>query len=229
MSDQTARPVVTARPRRQRKHLLDPVDRLSETLFGLIMAVTIVGSQSIVASGPHGARTVTVAAFGCNLAWGLVDAVMYLVRISTERAHYRAIARRAARAHEKAEAERLIAQILPTHLAALTGPEEIAGMRRHLAGLELDGRPLLRPRDWLKAAGVFAIVVISTFPVVLPFLLTGDMPVALRASRLLALAMLFGAGVGLGRFAHHVRPLLTGLCMAILGAVLIAVVTALGG
>ena len=65
--------------------LLDPVQRISEILFGLIMAVTIVGSLSIAASGREEVRTVLVAALGCNLAWGLVDAVMYLLNTLTER------------------------------------------------------------------------------------------------------------------------------------------------
>jgi len=65
--------------------LLDPIDRVSEILFGLIMAVSIVGSLSIATAGQNAVRTVVTAALGCNLAWGLVDAVMYLVRTFTER------------------------------------------------------------------------------------------------------------------------------------------------
>jgi hypothetical protein len=71
--------------RGERERLLDPIDRISEILFGLIMAVTIVGSLSIVTAGRDEMRTVTMAALGCNLAWGLVDAVMYLVRTMSER------------------------------------------------------------------------------------------------------------------------------------------------
>ena len=49
--------------------LLDPVDRVSEILFGLIMAVTIVGSLSIATAGQDEIRTVMMAALGCNLTW----------------------------------------------------------------------------------------------------------------------------------------------------------------
>ena len=71
---------------RERQRLLDPVDRISEILFGLIMAVTIVGSLSIATAGRNDVGVVLWGALGCNLAWGLVDAVMYLVRTATERA-----------------------------------------------------------------------------------------------------------------------------------------------
>ena len=40
------------------KRLLDPVDRISEILFGLLMAVTIVGSLSIAGAGRAEVRTV---------------------------------------------------------------------------------------------------------------------------------------------------------------------------
>ena len=77
----------------ERKRLLDPVDRISEILFGLIMAVTIVGSLSVATAGRGDVREILAAALGCNLAWGLVDAVMYLVRAATERTRRRALAR----------------------------------------------------------------------------------------------------------------------------------------
>jgi hypothetical protein len=64
---------------KERERLLDPIDRISEILFGLIMAVTIIGSLSIASAGHSQVRTATLSAFGCNLAWGLVDAVMYLI------------------------------------------------------------------------------------------------------------------------------------------------------
>ena len=48
----------------ERERLLDPVDRISEILFGLIMAVTIVGSLSIAAAGKDEVRTVLFAALG---------------------------------------------------------------------------------------------------------------------------------------------------------------------
>jgi hypothetical protein len=75
------------------ERLLDPIDRISEILFGLIMAVTIIGSLSIATAGQTQAPTVMLSALGCNLAWGLVDAVMYLMRTATERTHNRLVAR----------------------------------------------------------------------------------------------------------------------------------------
>jgi VIT1/CCC1 family predicted Fe2+/Mn2+ transporter len=210
-----------------RERLLNPVERISEILFGLIMAVTIVGSLSIAAAGRDEVKEVLVGAVGCNIAWGLVDALMYLVGIATERARNRALAKRVSGADTRA-AQRLIAQTLPEHVAVLAGPDELEGMRRRLLALPPPGR-LLRGADWLAALAVFILVIVATFPVVVPFLLTSDPALALRLSRAVTVAMLFLSGFLLGRYAGHTRPLATGVAMAALGAVVILAVMALGG
>jgi hypothetical protein len=216
------------KPGDQRERLLDPVDRISEILFGLIMAVTIVGSLSIATAGKDEMRTVTIAALGCNLAWGLVDAVMYLIRTATGRARNRALAKWIVGA-DGATAHRLMLRALPDHVAALIGPDEIEGMRRRLSGLQLESRPLLRRRDYVEALCVFLLVVIATFPVALPFIVTNDAATAIRASHAITLVMLFLAGLALGRHAGYAKPILTGLVMAVFGVVLIGAVKALGG
>ncbi len=215
-------------PGNERERLLDPINRVSEIMFGLIMAVTIVGSLSVATAGQADVRTVMIAALGCNLAWGLVDAVMYLVRTATERARNRMLARRIVDA-DAADGQRLIAQLLPAQVAAITGREEIEGMRRRLLALSFEGNTLLGARDYLAAAGVFLLVVVATFPVVLPFVLMTDVVWAFRVSQGITVGMLFLAGLALGRYAGYAKPASTGLVMAVFGALLIAAVKALGG
>jgi VIT1/CCC1 family predicted Fe2+/Mn2+ transporter len=212
----------------ERGRLLDPIERVSEIIFGLIMAVTIVGSLSIATAGQSETRTVMTAALGCNLAWGLVDAVMYLVRTLTERRRNLALAKQAAVANVET-AHRLIMAALPEHVAAVTGPSELEAMRLKLQKLPITERFALGRDDYLAAVGIFLLVVGATFPVVIPFLTTGDLALAMRWSRIITLAMLFAAGLALGRYAGHAHPLWTGLLMALLGAALIVAVKALGG
>ena len=218
-------------PGDERERLLDPVERISDILFGLITAVTIVGTVSIATPGPDDIRTVTLAAFGCNIAWGLVDAVMFLVRTVTERNRNRVLAIRIRRADAET-AHRLIARALPEYTAGLLGPDAVEGMRRRLAGLPPAPRTFLwslARNDYAAALGVFLMVVIATFPVVVPFLLTNDAALAIRLSRVITLVMMFLAGFALGRYCGDARPVVAGLTMAVLGVVLIAVVKALGG
>jgi|SRR5215470_4926297 len=212
----------------EREPLLDPVNRVSEVMFGLIMAVTIVGSLSIATAKGKDVQTALAAALGCNFAWGLVDAVMYLVRALTERTRVVALAKRIV-STDRDSARQLIRAALSPHVRAITGPVELEGMRRHLLDLPRPVRGGLSRRDYLAAIGVFLLVVAGTFPVVLPFLLTDDVGLAMSLSRLITLAMLFVGGLVLGRYAWHARPVWTGCLMLLLGGALIVAVVVLGG
>src|SRR5438309_2264709 len=136
---------------------------------------------------------------GCNLAWGLVDAVMYLLRTLTERTRNRTLARQVMGAGTEA-AHRLIEQALPTHVIAMTGPEELEGMRLALLALPPPARLALRRDDYLAAAGIFLLVVLATFPVVLPFMLVSEVAKAMLMSQIVTMALLFLAGLALGRY-----------------------------
>ena len=212
----------------ERTGLLNPIDRISEILFGLIMAVTIVGSMSIATAHQAEVRTVMIAALGCNIAWGLVDAVMYVVRSTTESARLRELGRRIREA-DAASGTAMIARDLPEHLVPIVGPAELAGIRTRLLSLPPDDSRLLSARLLLEAAGVFALVVIATFPVVVPFFVFDDLATAMRAARIVTLVLLAIAGFCLARYAGYRRPWVTGLAMSLFGAVLIVAVMALGG
>ncbi|MBK6006740.1 hypothetical protein JJB11_11625 [Ramlibacter ginsenosidimutans] len=215
--------------RTARTRLLSPVDRISEVLFGLIMAVTIVGSLSVATAGRQDARLAMAAALGCNIAWGLVDAVMFLVRTLTERSRMRSLARQVLAATDAESARHFMQQALPGELVALAGPQELEAMRQRLLAAPPAAGAVLRAADYGGAFAIFLLVVVATLPVVLPFAMLHDLDAAMQMSRIVALAMLFLSGAALGRYAGHASPAHTGLAMAVFGAVLILAVIALGG
>ena len=59
--------------------ILSPVDRVSEVVFGLIMALTFTGTLSVYEADRAEVRGMLIGALGCNIAWGMVDAVMYVL------------------------------------------------------------------------------------------------------------------------------------------------------
>src|SRR5689334_8382011 len=67
------------------RRLLDPVDRISEVLFGLIMVLTSTMTLSVLTAGRADVKTMIIGALGCNLAWGIIDAGIYLIGILDER------------------------------------------------------------------------------------------------------------------------------------------------
>jgi len=212
-----------------RASILSPVDRVSEMLFGLFMALTFVGAVSVADQGDAQIRAMFIAALGCNLAWGLVDAVMYLVRTVTDRGRLLTLIRSVRDAPDAETGRRLIGSSLSQVAAGLVSTAEIEAMRVRIVALaSLPPRPKLKREDLIAALAIFLIVVASTFPVVLPFMLFDDVGTAKNASRAVALAMLFVGGLALGKYAGY-GSWKVGLLMAGLGTALVIAINALGG
>src|SRR4249920_2677500 len=112
-----------------REPVLSPVDRVSEMLFGLFMALTFVGAISVAEPADAQIREMFIAALGCNLAWGLVDAVMYLVRTVTDRGRLLSLIRAVRAAPDAATGHRLIEGALSKVAAGLVSTAEIEAMR----------------------------------------------------------------------------------------------------
>jgi VIT1/CCC1 family predicted Fe2+/Mn2+ transporter len=107
-------------------------------------------------------------------------------------------------------------------------PDQLEFIRQRLLKLPDPERPRLSKRDGLGAIGICLLSFLSTFPIVIPFLLIGDARLALRLSNAVAIAMLFICGYAFGRYAGY-RPWVTGLAMVAVGAVLVGIAIALGG
>jgi VIT1/CCC1 family predicted Fe2+/Mn2+ transporter len=213
----------------KRMQVLDPVDRVSEIIFGLIMALTFTGTISAATAGREEVRTVLYAALGCNIAWGLVDAVMYLIRTLTERTRRHTLLQRIRSAADPSDAHAVIARELPAHLGASIGTDSLEDMRQRLLALpHVPTRARLGLDDYSGALWVFLLVVLATFPVVIPFIFIAETALAMRVSNAIALLMLFAAGHAYGRHAGSV-PWRSGLAMMAIGAALVIATIALGG
>ena len=210
-----------------REPVLNVVDRVSEMLFGLFMALTFIGVVTVAGAGRDEVREMFVTALGCNLAWGLVDAVMYLVRTVTERGRRLTLVR-SVQAADAEGGRRLVEDSLPQGVAGLVAQAELEAIRGRIAALHMPTRPRLNGDDLLAALAIFLIVVAATFPVVVPFLLIQDVGVALTVSRGISLLMLFFGGLALGRYAGY-GSWKVGFMMVGLGTALVVAINALGG
>ena len=211
------------------RHLLDPMDRISEVLFGLIMVLTFTGSFSAAQAGRADIREMLLGALGCNLAWGIIDGVMYLMACLSERGQGILTLRAVRRASVAPEAHRAIAEALPEKVADVLRSPELEIIRQRMIQLpEPPTRPRLHKDDWLGAFAVFLWVFISTFPVVIPFIFMHDAMLALRISNGIAIVMLYLTGHAFGRCVGG-RPWVLGLSMVLLGSALTGLAIALGG
>jgi VIT1/CCC1 family predicted Fe2+/Mn2+ transporter len=213
------------------KRFLEPSDRVSEVLFGLIMVLTFTGSLSVAEAQADRSevRTMLIGALGCNIAWGIIDGILYLMGCLAEQGHRLRSWRAFKKAPNPEAAHQVVADLLPPMMAELLTSAEYEAVRLKLVKLpEPPARPGLGKDEWLGALGVFLWVFVTTFPVTIPFIVMHDVARAMRWSNGVAVGLLFVTGYAFGRCSEY-RPWLTGMAMVVLGCVLVALTIALGG
>jgi hypothetical protein len=211
------------------KRALEPYDRISEVLFGLIMVLTFTGSLSVAESGRADVKMMLIGALGCNVAWGIIDAILYIMGCLSERGQGIRALRALQRSKSPDEAQEIIAGVLPPVVAQALDPADYESLRKKLSALPAPPvRPRLSRDEWKGAVAVFLWVLFTTFPVAIPFIFMHEIGPAMRASNAVAITMLFITGFAFGRVAEY-RPWLTGFAMVVLGCALVAITMALGG
>src|SRR5215467_9652342 len=126
VSQEAAKPV---------KRFLDPIDRISEILFGLVMVLTVTCSFSVGGGGRTEVHQMLIGALGCNVAWGAIDAVLYWLACFHVHGQ-NIIAFKDTRTTENPErAYGVIADALPPILASVTTPGEFEVIRQRLQKL----------------------------------------------------------------------------------------------
>ena len=210
--------------------VLDPIDRLSEILFGLIMALTFTGSLSVAQAGREDVRTMLAGALGCNIAWGIIDAILFLMGLMADRSQGVRAWRRLKQSADPIVNRQIVADALSPEVASVLTTAELDTIGQRLVASPYPNNhpPRLDAQAWLGALAVFVLVVVTTFPIVVPFLLSDDAERALRASNAIAVAMLFVTGFLFARLTDR-SPWLVGVLMVFLGAALVGLTMALGG
>ncbi|MEY2867586.1 MAG: hypothetical protein RIQ43_1612, partial [Pseudomonadota bacterium] len=189
--------------------------------------MTFTGTLSVATAGEQDIHTMMLAAIGCNLAWGLTDAVMYLITEITERERKISFLHKLHHAESAEAADKLIADEMPERLRSHANPAVFEAFRKSLVELP-EPRAILGRRQYLDGLWVFLLVAFSTFPIVLPFLLVDEAVQALRLSNALGVLTLFVSGTVLGRRAGG-KGWHFGLAMAAIGSALVGIIILLGG
>ena len=214
--------------RPKREHILSQWERQSELIFGLIMALSFTGSLSVASSGRSDVRMMFIGAIGCNTAWGIIDALMYLIALLAERSRGLALLHALRRERDVERARGMIADRLPPLIAASIRAPELEYLRQQFAGMTDLPKAGLTRRDLLGAVSLFLLSFLVTFPIVVPFLLPVEPLRALRLSNAVAVALLFLLGYRLGKYVGK-APLVTGAVAVAIGAALVGLTIALGG
>jgi uncharacterized membrane protein len=208
---------------------LDTPARAAEGLFGLIMVLGFTGTISVSTSGRQEVGELLWAALGCNIAWGLVDAIMYLMDLVIGRARGLQQLDTIREAKDVAESRDTIRSFIPPLLSELMEDEEIDRLGDKFRKLPvLPAKHAVVFKDFLVAGQIFLVVFLITLPVALPFLFVADVALAIRISNATALALMFIAGYSLARYSG-LKPIKTALAYTALGLFLVALTMVLGG
>jgi len=149
-------PEETTKPSRR---VLEPAERISEVLFGLIMVLTFTGSLSVAEADRAEVKTMLIGALGCNIVWGIIDGVLYLMGCLAEKGRSLMIFRAVRKADDPHQAQRLILAALPKVIATVLQPSEFEAIHQRLKQLpESTDLARLGKDDWLGAVGVFLFV-----------------------------------------------------------------------
>ena len=208
--------------------LLQPVETITEILLGVIMTLTFTCTLAVTANQLQ-VHTMLIGALGCNLAWGIIDAGVYLItRINTEGRIIAAV-HAIREADDGKVARQILGDSLHPLLASALSKDQLDLIRQHLRQMpEPPKRFSLTKRDWRAAGHVCLLCFLSTFPIVLPFIFMSQAGPALRVSNAIAVAMLALLGYRFG-YRSGISPWMTALVMVAFGVVMVGVAIAPGG
>jgi hypothetical protein len=209
---------------------LAPEDRLAEVICGLIMVLSFTAATGAILEGatPH---ALLFAVLGCNIAWGIVDGVTYVLGNLMNRGARARLILALQRAPDDGRSAQAVAARIEDTLGELLTPEQ----RGQVLQWIVQGVTCIKPeptrikkQDLYTGLVCFLIVFGTAIPILLPFLLFKNEVHALRVSNGLILAMLFAMGWRWAPFANMSR-LKTGLALLTMGFVLVVITLALGG
>jgi VIT1/CCC1 family predicted Fe2+/Mn2+ transporter len=209
---------------------LDPASRLGEILFGLIMVLGATLTAGIASRDDE--KHMLKAALGCNIAWGIIDGIMYVMNCMTVRSGKARLIMAIQKAADSVAALEIIRSKMEPDLERITKSEEREILYKSVLEHLRNSKPVrvsMTREDFYGALACCWLVIASCLPAALPFLILPDYPtLALRVSNGLLIAMLFWVGWKWARYAHT-NHWVTGLIMVAIGLALVGVAVLLGG
>ena len=212
---------------------LDPGETLGEVLGGFIMALTFtLGARLFTVTGQLEARDLVVAIVGCNVAWGVIDATLFVLNSLFYRSRHARFFRALKAIRTEAEALAAVEEEFGLEDEPLaTHPDDRTRLYRSMLALSAHATPArkgLRRQDFVAAVIVFVLVSATAVPGVIPLLLLDDSNFALHVSNWILILLLFVVGYWWGRYTDA-PSWRVGLTAMLLGVFMVLVAVALGG
>jgi preprotein translocase subunit Sss1 len=220
--------------------LLDPIDRLSETVYSVLILLTftlayriiLVNQEARLPPSDEYINQLLVAAIGAIVAWGIIDGLVYILMEVFQRGERHRLLNMIHTAETDQQRVEIIAEELDYIMEPITDEHEreqlYLSVLRHLRNAQ--PRPIrFKREDFTGALGCFVVAVIAVIPSLTPFLLLrNNYELAIRISNVISFGVLFHAGYSWGTYTGA-SPIRTGLILAAAGALMVAIAIPLGG
>jgi VIT1/CCC1 family predicted Fe2+/Mn2+ transporter len=207
----------------------------------LIMVLTFtLGAGLTLEDGPGAATRLLIAAIGCNIAWGIIDGVLYVLTAMSQRSARVRFINAVHQAPDDATALARIRAEVDERLVALTTPtirddlcrDVLSHLRndRGAADAVAQAKGNSVTLDDLAGAGaIFWLELLACVPAVAPFIIFAHQPLfALRVSNGVMIVALFVVGQQWASYTGLNR-VLTGALMACIGLGMVGIAMLLGG
>jgi VIT1/CCC1 family predicted Fe2+/Mn2+ transporter len=213
------------------KRYLDPAERMSELLFGLIMTLTFtLGASLVIKEGPDATREMLIGVLGCNIAWGIIDGLLYVFNSMFARG----AANRVAHLYKKEGRDGVgtaVDDFLSETIGGALSTPTREQIRQEVTDYVAQTKPApvqLTREDIYGAIASFILVALTSAPAVLPFFFLDDRLTALRVSNFIMIGLIYMIGY---QWAAHIDASRQkiGLSMAFGALIIVQVTIFLGG
>lgn len=200
----------------------------------MVLTCTL-GASLLAGIDREGLRTTLLAALGCNIAWGIIDAALYVMGNAFVRRRNQLLMQAIRSAPDDATALALVRDALEPKVGSHGRETDRERFYQSLRGIIAHDAPpsaslssLFTADDFKSAVAVFVLVVVAALPSVVPFFLIGDPVLALRAANVVQVVLLFVVGFAWARSIGG-SGWWTGTILMLSGVVLVGIAVVLGG
>ncbi len=222
------------------ENLIDPIDRLTELLFSILILLTFTMTAWILglsgsrerSLGPENIVDLAVAALLTVIAYGVIDGVIYILLTMFGRGESHRLLQGIQAADSEQEAVDVIADNLDYMLEPITGYQERRQLYSHILVHLRDSQPRqigLKREDITAGLGHILVAILVITPPLLALVLLRQNPeTAILVSNAISFFLLFFVGYRWGRYTGA-NPWKTGLIILAVIVVLVLFLFWLGG
>jgi len=220
--------------------LLDPIDRLAESIFSILILLSFTLAFRIIKLGDDPTQHIPsayvnellIGAAGATLAWGIIDGVMYALMAMFERGERHRLLHQLQSTQTDEEGIQIIADEFDYFLEPITGAQQRQMLYQDVLEHLREGKPQpvrLERQDIAGGFGSVLVAIIAVLPSFAPFLIFYNNPaLAIRVSNVVSFTALFILGYQWGRYTGA-DPWRTGLLLAAIAAIMVLIAIPLGG